>query len=170
MSQCCISSEFNTVVELKTSFGLCNNQKLSFAKLLCKLHIILCPVAKILHVSHMNNIRFPMSCDDCMPCRMKGVVEKTFGIFVFVHYFIHFDGNQQEAVSLWDCSKNLTDVVHLQWRMALLLVCFLQRSKARLELPKRLERKQSTVTKILLLSLFINTDGVCLYTLSYWEQ
>lgn len=44
--------------------------------------------------------------------------------------------------------------------MALLLVCFLQRSKARLELPKRLERKQRTVTKILLLSLFINTDAL----------
>lgn len=100
MSQCCISSECNTVVELKTSFGLCNNQKLSFAKLLWKLHIFLCPVAKILHVSHMNNIRFPMSCDDCMPYRMKGVVEKTFGNFVFVHYFTPFDGNQQEAVSL----------------------------------------------------------------------
>lgn len=100
MSQCCISSECNAVVELKPSFGLCNNQKLSFAKLLWKLHIFLCPVAKILHVSHMNNIRFPMSCDDCMPYRMKCVVEKTFGNFVFVHYFTPFDGNQQEAVSL----------------------------------------------------------------------
>lgn len=48
----------------------------------------------------MNNIRFPMSCDDCVPYHMKGVVEKTFGNFVFVHYFTPFDGNQQEAVSL----------------------------------------------------------------------
>lgn len=43
-----------------------------------------------------------------------------------------------------------------------MLVCFLQRPKARLELRKRLERKQSIGTKILMLSLFINTDAVVL--------